>query len=120
MVAHLYVCVHVESKIHAEQMTYHTQSTNVDVHQCGNASVLLSLLALRKRFHIQDTHDVCHLCGYVYVAKGVTFPQKFSCTESTHMVVHLYDASYVWPNLLSVQKPLNMSRRYVVSHHHEV
>lgn len=119
MVAHPCVCVHVESEIHAEQTTYHTQSTNVDVLQCGNVNVLLNLLALRRRCHIQDTRDVCHLRGYACVAKDEIFPQKFFCTEGTHMVVHLCDASYEWPNLLSEQKPLNTSHRYVASSHHE-
>lgn len=101
-------------------MIFHTQSTNVDVLQCESASVLLGPLAQRRRFHIQDIHGVCHLCGYVCVAEDETFPQKFFCTEGTHMVVHQCDASYVWPNLLYVQKPLNMSHRYVASNHREV
>ena len=119
MVVHLCVCVHVESKIHAEQMIYHTQNTNVGVLQCGSANVLLDLLALRRRFHIQDIHDVCLLCGYACVAKDEIFQQMFFYTEGTHMVVHLCDASYEWLNLLSERKPLNTSHKYVASNHHE-
>lgn len=111
--------MHVESKIHAEQTTYHTQNTNVDVLQCGSVNVLLDPLALRRRCHIQDTHDVCHPCGYVCVAEDVIFQQKFFYTEGTHTVFHLCDASYGWLNLLSERRPLNTSHKYVASNHHE-
>lgn len=119
MVVHLCVCVHVESKIHAEQMTYHTQNTNVDVLQCGSVNVSLDLLVLRRRCHTQDTHDVCHLCGYACVAKDEIFQQKSFYTEGTRTVVHLCDASYEWLNHLSERKPSNMSHKYVASNHHE-
>ena len=119
MVVHLCVCVHIVSKIHAEQTTYHTQNKIVDVRQCGNVNVSLDLQALRWRCHIHDTHDVCHLCGYACVAKDEIFQQNSFYTEGTHMIVHLCDVSYEWLNLLSERKPSNTSHKHVASNHHE-